>query len=151
MSPPSAANTGLLPLPEPGRTSIQFEVHALRGARWLIEAVLGDGDLAQVRARQLLAQADVDGIRVWKEIHDPVAGRSSARIVVAETKPRPKRRRRVGYLQAQAPAERLPAADPPRRHGAPPPERPDDRGLALATIGCACAALVALAVMSALG
>ena len=56
------------------RTSIQFEVQALRGTRWVIELVSADGAAALERGRQLLQRADIDGVKVWQEVHDRSTG-----------------------------------------------------------------------------
>src|SRR5689334_9619121 len=69
------------------RTSSQFEVHALRGTRWVIEFVSADGATALERGHRLLQRAEIDGVKVWQEIHDPSSGRTAGRLVLTETKP----------------------------------------------------------------
>ena len=133
------------------RTSIQFEVQALRGTRWVIELVSADGAVALERGRQLLQRADIDGVKVWQEVHDRSTGRTAGRIVLAETKPRPKRRRRVRYGPPSVPAAGAAAPEPSGRRVGSPPARGGDRGVALLSLGGACAALVGLAVLVANG
>ena len=127
---------------------VHFEVHALRGARWTIELALEDGGLALERAQQMLQLAELDGVKVWKEIHDPATGKSAGRVVSCELKPKPNER---WSFRPRAPAADGAAAglEPRRRRMAEPPRRPADWPLACFSIGGACAALVALAVLAA--
>lgn len=130
-------------------SSVQFEVHARRGSRWLIEATVADVAIAQEQAQQLLHRSDVEGVRIWKELHDPVTRRTAGRIVSMEEKPRPKRRWRARSRGLPAQGEVAAGPQPARRRAAPLPQRHRDGGLALTTIATACAALVALAVIAA--
>ena len=132
------------------RTSIQFEVQALRGTRWVIELVSADGAAALERGRQLLQRADIDGVKVWQEVQDRSTGRTAGRLVLAETKPQPKRRRRIRYGSPLAPAAGPSTPEPAGRRVTAPPARGGDRGMALVSLGGACAALVGLAVLVAI-
>lgn len=130
-------------------SNVQFEVHARRGSRWLIEATGTDVAIAQEQAQQLLQRSDVEGVRIWKEIHDSVTRRTAGRIVSMEEKPRPKRQWRARTRALPAQGKDATAPEPARRRVAAPQERPGEGGLALTTIASACAALVALAVIAA--
>jgi hypothetical protein len=77
---------------EAARKLVHFEVQALHGERWLIDTALQDGGLALERARQLLQRADIAGVKVWKEVHDPASGQTAGRVVLTQLKPQPKRR-----------------------------------------------------------
>jgi hypothetical protein len=129
-------------------SNAQFEVHARRGSRWLIEATGADVAIAQEQAQQLLRRSDVEGVRIWKEIHDPVTRRTAGRIVSMEEKPRPKRRWRAKSRALPAQGKATAAPEPTRRRMTAPPRSPGDGRLALTTIAGACAALVALAVIA---
>ena len=85
---------------EDARRLVHFEVHVQRGARWTIELTAAEEELACERARQFLQRADVDGIKVWKEVYQPASGQSAGRIVLAETRPRLKGRWRFGRWTA---------------------------------------------------
>ena len=128
---------------------VHFEVHALRGARWTIELALEDGELALERAQQMLQQAEIDGVKVWKEIHDPATGGSAGRVVSCELKPKPKERWSFRPPAAPAADDGAAAGLERRRVAGRPPPRPADWPLACFSIGGACAALVALAVLAA--
>lgn len=134
-----------------GPANVQFEVHARRGSRWLIEATVTDIGIAQEQAQQLLQRADVDGVKIWKEISDPQTCRTAGRTLLVEEKPWRKRRWPARSRALPAQAKDASPREPDRRLAAAPPERPGDRGLALATIGSACMALVALAALAASG
>lgn len=125
-----------------------FEVHALRGTRWTIEVGLEDGELALEQARQVLQRADVDGVKVWKELHDPATGESAGRMVLCELKPKPKER--WSFRVRRTTDNREAATAPRRRPIAPPPAQPTDWALAWFSIGGACVALVALAALAAI-
>ncbi len=131
------------------RTLVHFEVQVLRGTRWTIELALEDGELALERAQQILRQPEIDGIKVWKEIHDPATGESAGRTVLCELKPKPKPKGRWA-LRVRPPAEGADEPEPRRRRVAAPPPRPADWPIACLSIGGACTALVALAVLAAI-
>jgi hypothetical protein len=132
------------------RTLVHFEVQVLRGTRWTIELALEDGEQARARAREIAQQPAIDGVKVWQELHDPATGASAGRVILAEVKPRPMaRRRRLSRTAAPSPVRPEPA--PPRRPATAPPSRRGDWPLAGFSIGGACAALVALAVLAATG
>ena len=138
---------------EEARRLVHFEVHVQRGARWTIELTAAEEELACERARQFLQQAEVDGIKVWKEIYHPASGQSAGRIVLAETRPRPKGALALRPLDRRG---RMSATEPEpedyvRRDVAPPPPLATDWPVAICSIGGGCAALVALAVLAALG
>ncbi len=138
---------------EDARRLVHFEVHVQRGARWTIELTAVEEELACERARQFLQRADVDGIKVWKEVYQPASGQSAGRIVLAETRPRLKGRWRFGRWTAvvdHAATEPEPE-DYVRRNVAAPPPLATDWPVAICSIGGGCAALVALAVLAALG
>ena len=129
-----------------------FEVHVRRGERWTIELTAAEEGLACERARELLQRAGIDGARVWKEVFDPQSGQAAGRLVLAETKAKP----RPGWRFARWTAE--PAAEPPpepethvRRGTALPPPLPADWPVAVCSLGGGCLALIALAVLAALG
>jgi hypothetical protein len=137
---------------------VHFEVHALHGERWSIDTALQDGELALERARQLLQLADVHGVKVWKEIHDPASGQTAGRIVLTQLKPQPKRPWRLRATPPQpaptSPGEPRPdEPEPrPRRPVAPPPAAAAAGWpAAWLSVGAAGAALVALAVLTLLG
>jgi hypothetical protein len=137
---------------EEARRLVHFEVHVQRHSRWTIELTAADEDLACERARQFLQQAEVDGIKVWKEIYHPGSGQSAGRIVLAETRPRPKARWR--FVRWTAPPPKDPEREPEvyvRRGVAPPPVAPTGWPVALCSIVGGCAALVGLAILTALG
>lgn len=137
---------------EDARRLVHFEVHVQRGVRWTIELTAAEEELACERARQFLQRADVDGIKVWKEVYHPASGQSAGRIVLAETKPRLKGRWRFGRWTAAVAEEPVPEPeDYVRRNAAPPPATPADWPIAICSIGGGCAALVGLAVLAALG
>ena len=142
---------------EAARRLVHFEVQALHGERWLIDTALQDGDLALERARQLLQRADVSGVKVWKEIHDPASGQTAGRVVLTQLKPQPKRRWRLRATPPQpppaSPAEPRPDEPAPRtrRPVAPPPAAAAGWPAAWLSVGAAGAALVALAVLTILG
>ena len=127
---------------------VHFEVHALRGARWTIELALEDGELALERAQQILQQAEIDGIKVWKEIHDSATGGSAGRVVRCELKPKPRERSSFHTRPSWPAADDPGAALERRRRVAAPPPRPAAWPVAWLSIGGGCAALVALAVLA---
>ena len=135
------------------RRLVHFEVHVQRGARWTIELTAAEEELACERARQFLQRADVDGIKVWKEVYQPANGQSAGRIVLAETRPRLKGRWRFGRWTAMV--DHAATAPEPeeymRRNVAAPPPVPTGWPVAICSIGGGCLALVALAVLAALG
>ena len=134
------------------RRLVHYEVHVQRGARWTIELTSAEEDLACERARELLQQAEVDGIKVWKEVYDPASGRSAGRIVLAETRPRPQGRWRFGRWTKPPPEEPEPEPEAyVRRKVAPPPPMPSDWPVVACSIGGGCAALVGLAILAAVG
>ena len=138
---------------EDARRLVHFEVHVQRGARWTIELTAAEEELACERARQFLQRADVDGIKVWKEVYQPASGQSAGRIVLAETRPQLKGRWRFGRWAAVV-DDSATAPEPEdyvRRNVAPPPPIPTEWPVAICSIGGGCAALVALAVLAALG
>jgi hypothetical protein len=138
---------------EDARRLVHFEVHVQRGARWTIELTAAEEELACERARQFLQRADVDGVKVWKEVYQPASGQSAGRIVLAETRPRLKSRWRFGRWTSvvdQAALQPEPEGYV-RRNVAPPPALAGDWPVAICSIGGGCAALVALAVLAALG
>ena len=111
---------------EDARRLVHFEVHVQRGARWTIELTAVEEELACERARQFLQRADVDGIKVWKEVYQPASGQSAGRIVLAETRPRLKGRWRFGRWTAvvdHAATEPEPEDYVRRNVAAPPPTR----------------------------
>ena len=134
------------------RRLVHFEVHVQRRGRWTIEHALADEAAASERARQLLQRAEVEAVKVWKELHDPrPAGRPAAWC----TRRRSRARSGAGASRA-GPGE--PAQEPeldgeerPRRRAAPRPTMPADWPVAAFSIGGGCVALVALAVLAALG
>lgn len=134
---------------QPAPSTILFEVHARRAGRWLIETTAASAGIAHEQAQELLLRPDVDGIRIWQEIHDPETRRTAGRTVLMEEKPRPKRRGRARSRALPAHGKDAAAHKPARRQAAAPQERPGDHGLALTTIVSACAALVALAAIAA--
>ena len=131
---------------------VHFEVHAERAGRWRIELVTPEEELACARGRQLLRQAEVAAVRVWKEVHDAATGQSAGRIVLDERKP-PPRSGRWRFARWTAKGEREEPPEPDgyvRRNVAPPPPPPADWPLAALSIGGGCLALVALATLAAL-
>jgi len=130
---------------------VHFEVHVQRRGRWTIEHALADEGAASGRARQLLQRAEVEAVKVWNELHDPVTGRSAGRLVYDEAKPAPKRRWRFARWTGEPPQEsELDGEQRTRRRAAPRPPMPADWPVAAFSIGGGCAALVALAVLAAL-
>jgi hypothetical protein len=133
------------------RRSEHFEVHAQRGGRWTIELTAAEEAEACARARLLLQRAEIESVKVWKEIYDPRTDQGAGRIVLAEAKPRSQRRRRFARWTSP------PAETPPesgvhtRRDTAPPPPLPRDWPIVACSIGGGCLALVALAALAALG
>jgi hypothetical protein len=136
------------------RRLVHFEVHVQRGHRWTIELVAAEEVPACERARHFLQRAEVGGVKVWKEVHDPASGRTAGRIVLAEAKP-PPRGGRWRFARWTRPAPERPELEAeghtPRKVGAPRPELPHAWPAAALSIGGGCAALVALAVLAALG
>jgi hypothetical protein len=138
---------------EDSRRLVHFEVHVQRGERWTIELTAGEEELACERARQFLQRADVDGVKVWKEVYHQGSGLAAGRLVLAETRPKLKGRWRFGRWTS-VPDETNATPEPEgyvRRNVAPPPPLPTDWPVAICSIGGGCAALVALAVLAALG
>ena len=132
---------------------VHYEVHVQRGSRWTIECTAAEEEPACERARQFLQRADVLGVKVWKEVFHQGSGLAAGRLVLAETRPQPKRRWHFGRWTALPD----PAALPPepdlyvRRKVAPRPALPADWPIAVCSIGGSCIALIALAVLAALG
>jgi hypothetical protein len=94
-----------------------YELHVLRGDRWVIDAVLHERDDALDMARGVAARSDADGVRVVKECYSRRTDTSSARTIhEAIRPPRPVVRRR--------PPPPPPASPPAEASPAPPPERP---------------------------
>lgn len=134
------------------RRLVHFEVHVQRGERWTIELTAAEEEPACERARQFLQRPEILGVKVWKEVHDPGSGRSAGRVVLAETKPRPKSRWR--FARWTAPPIEEPVPEPEvyqRRSVAPPPPMPADWPIAVCGIGGGCLALIVLAALAALG
>ena len=135
---------------------VHFEVHALHGERWSIDTALQDGEFALERARQLLQLADVHGVKVWKEIHDPESGQTAGRIMLVQLKRQPKRRWRLRATPPQPPA---PSAEPRPDEPEPRPRWPVASPAATVTgwpaawlsVGAAGAALIGLAVLTLMG
>jgi hypothetical protein len=134
------------------RRSEHFEVHARRGGRWTIELTAAEEAEACARARLLLQRAEVESVKVWKEVYDPRTDQAAGRVVLAETRPRPKGRWRFARWTAPPP-EMLPAepAAHVRRNAAAPPPLPRDWPVVACSIGGGCLALIALAALAALG
>lgn len=134
------------------RRSEHFEVHLQRGGRWTIELTTAEEAEACARARLLLQRADTGSVKVWKEVHDPRTDQTAGRVVLDETRPRPKGRRRFARWTA-SPAEAPPADTNVhvRRAIAPPPRPPRDWPVVACSIGGGCLALIALATLAALG
>ena len=133
------------------RRLVCHEVHVQRHGRWVIEFAVADAELAGERARQYLQRADVEAVKVWKELHDPATGQSAGRVVFAEAKPRPRPRWRFARWTGEAADEAEPDAEPrPRRKVAPRPSLSADWPVVALSIGGGCAALVAMAVLAAL-
>lgn len=129
-----------------------FEVHVRRGARWTIELTAAEEAEACVRARQLLQRAEIESVMVRQEIYDPASDRSAGRVVLAETRPRPRGRWRFARWTAPpAEAQLAEAETHARRATAPPPPLPRDWPIVACSIGGGCIALIALAVLVALG
>jgi hypothetical protein len=133
------------------RRLVHFEVHVQRGSRWTIELVAAEEAAACERARHYLQRAEVGGVKVWKEVHDPASGRTAGRIVLAEAKPPPRDRWRFARWTRPAPGQPEPEGHTSRAGAAPRPEAPDGWPVAALSIGGGCAALVALAVLAAIG
>ena len=134
------------------RRLVHFEVHVQRRGRWTIEHALPDEAAASERARQLFHRAEVEAVKVWKELHDSATGRSAGRLVYEEAKPVPKRRWRFARWTGEPAQEpELDDEERPRRRVAPRPTTPSDWPVAAFSIGGGCVALVALAVLAALG
>ncbi len=138
---------------EDSRRLVHFEVHVQRGERWTIELTAAEEDLACERARQFLQRPEVDGIKVWKEVYHQGSGLSAGRLVLSESRPRRKGRWRFGrWAAVPDPAETMPEPEVyVRRNVTPPPLPPTGWPVAICSIGGGCIALVALAVLAALG
>ena len=137
---------------EADRRLVHFEVHVQRRGRWTIEHALADEAAACGHARQLFQRGEVEAVKVWKELHDARSGRSAGRLVLEDAKPAPKRRWRFARWTGEPASEPEPdGAQLPRRRVAARPTLPADWPLAAFSIGGGCVALVALAVLAALG
>jgi hypothetical protein len=137
---------------EDSRRLVHFEVHVQRGSRWMIELTAAEEDVACERVRQFLQRADVEGVKVWKEVFHQGSGLAAGRLVLAETRPKLKGRWHFGRCAAvPAPAETAPEPEfYVRRNVAPPLPAPAEWPIVWCSIGGSCAALVALAVLAAL-
>lgn len=94
--------------------TVHYELHLLRGDRWVIDAVLRNRDEILALARGIAERAEADGVRVIKECASAADGRASALTLFEVVRPRPKppRRRRVAApAEAPPPAAELPAAE----------------------------------------
>ena len=134
------------------RRLVHFEVHVQRGERWTIELTAAEEEPACERARQFLQRPEIEGVKVWKEVHDPGTGRSAGRVVLAETKPKPKGRWR--FARWTAPPSRNPPRSPRSISAATSLRlRPcrADWPIAVCGIGGGCLALIVLAALAALG
>lgn len=129
-----------------------FEVHARRGERWTIELTAAEEAEARARARLLLQRAEVDGVKVWKEIYDPRSDQAAGRVVLAESRPPAKGRWRFARWSAPPAEPALAAPEAHVRRGtARPPPLGRDWPVVACGIGGGCLALIALAALAALG
>lgn len=107
---------------------IHYEVLALHGERWLIDVVVRERDAAVEEARHLLGRGEIAGVKVRKEIYDPVTGLAAGRTVFRRLKPkRPQPRFLAVPRPQQAVAPPRPATEPEWRPRGPPPPRATGR------------------------
>lgn len=106
-----------------------YEVHLLRGDRWVIDAVFRNRDEALDLGRGIAGRGEVEGVRVVKECASTLNETASAMTLFESVRPRPKPapRRRVAppveaeRLPATAPAAERPLQVRPRPPAALPP------------------------------
>lgn len=73
----------------PAERLTHYEVQVRHGNRWMIEVVSTERDAAQDLATRLMRRWPVDGVRVVKEIFDPVAGRASGCVIFTQERASP--------------------------------------------------------------
>jgi hypothetical protein len=95
--------------------SAHYEIHLLRGDRWVIDAVLHVRDEALDLGRGIAARAEADGVRVVKECSSGAADMTSVQTVFEAIRPRPKTPRRRLVAAPQPAAYALPEVSTPER------------------------------------
>ncbi|GBD44125.1 hypothetical protein HRbin40_01608 [bacterium HR40] len=68
----------------PAQCQIHFEVHVFESERWIIDYVCQDEEEALVIAKDLLRRPGIAGVRVIKEIHNPVKEVTATRTIFEE-------------------------------------------------------------------
>lgn len=93
-----------------------FEVHTLKGGRWVIDSTYPDKDTSIEVAKQLHGEKRFEGIKVIKDTFDPKTGQGKE-LVVFDTSKAPKDRPAPpppAGAKAEASAAPAPAAGPAR-------------------------------------
>lgn len=106
-------------------SKIHFEVHALHQDRWLIDCTSKSPEHAIHDAKSVLAEADVWGVKVIKEVWQPRTNLVAGRVIFSQMKNEPATRpgvRTKVQVRAAAPAQPkapLPTAEPQGPAGPP--------------------------------
>ena len=107
---------------------IHYEVHVLRGDRWMIDMTTRERTEAVEDAEGILRRQRVGGVRVLQERFNPRTDTVAGRVILEKIMPKPDRRKIAGPAArprierrrvegVDAPVRRAPAA------AAPPPEQ----------------------------
>ncbi len=70
---------------------VHFEVHVLEEGRWLIDYVTPEEEEARREALELSRRPEVEGVRLIKELYDPVRGIAAGRVLFSHLRPRSER------------------------------------------------------------
>ncbi len=73
---------------------VHFEVHVLEEGRWLIDYVTPEEEEARREALELARRPEVEGVRLIKELYDPVRGIAAGRVLFSHLRPRSERQTR---------------------------------------------------------
>jgi len=88
-----------------------YEIHTLKGDRWLIDAILHDKESALNEARTLLASPHLIGVKVVAEIVNDETGQTSCRTLFNHRKDQ----ERKAPVRRQVQKERIRVTDAPKQ------------------------------------
>lgn len=138
------------------RRLIHYEIQALHGDRWLIDATVLNRSEALAEAHRLLERPDIQGVRVWKEVYHPATEQAAGYFLFKQVKANPDRPRQLRpRLSARTPSSASgPKPEPHRRRvgTVPPPTAATAWPFAaLASFGVGTGALLVLIGLAAMG
>ncbi len=106
-------------------TRAHFEIHVLYGDRWVIDYVSTSREEALEEAEDLLRRPEIAGVRVVKELFNPVTETTAARILFEQRRPTGPAGRR-GRLRFAVPRPAVAREAPPVAGASAPPSVTED-------------------------